>query len=107
MSGGSLDYVFRRVDDAADMVEDRATEPIHKAFAAHLRLVSKALHDLEWVWSCDYGRGDEVEAIRAVIHHDAELKAAIADAEIATEHLSASIAHARAMMAAKVEEVPR
>ena len=31
-----------------------------------LRLVADAMHDVEWVDSCDYGPGDEVSAIRAV-----------------------------------------
>jgi hypothetical protein len=31
-----------------------------------LELVSEAMHDVEWVDSCDYGPGDELAAIRAV-----------------------------------------
>ena len=62
MSGGSYDYICYRVYDAADAILDNT--PLRKAFVAHLRLVAKALHDLEWVDSADYARGDEEESIR-------------------------------------------
>jgi len=83
MSGGSLDYVCYKLDDAVDSIEKRATTPLHKAFAAHLKDVSKALHDLEWVFSGDYSDGDEVEAIRKVVNKEMELDAATKQAEIA------------------------
>ena len=67
MSGGSLEYAYSRVEDVAEMIAGRAELPEHRAFAVHLHKVAKALHDLEWVWSCDYARGDELEAIRAVV----------------------------------------
>ena len=87
MSGGSLDYVFYKLDDAVDSIEKRATTVLQKAFAAHLRDVSKALHDLEWVYSCDYSDGDEVEAIRKVVNKEMELEAATNDAKIALKQL--------------------
>lgn len=87
MSGGSLDYVCYRLDDAVDSIEKRATTPLQKAFAAHLRDVSKALHDLEWVYSCDYSDGDEVEAIRKVVNKEMELNAATEQANIALKEL--------------------
>ena len=61
--GGSMDYLYRKVMDA-EFDEDT---PERKAFAAHLKLVAKALHDIEWVDSCDYGPGDENESIRACL----------------------------------------
>ena len=68
MSGGALDYAFRRVGSAADLIRehDNATT-LHKAFAEHLSLVADALHDLEWELSDDYGKGDADKAIRAVL----------------------------------------
>jgi len=87
MSGGSLDYVCYRLDDAIDTIERRATTTLHKAFAAHLRDVSKALHDLEWVYSCDYSEGQEVESLRKVINKEMELKAATEQAEFALKQL--------------------
>lgn len=75
MSGGSLDYLYSRVNDAADLIA-YSGEPLRCAFAEHLRKVAKALHDIEWVMSCDYGPGDDADAIRACIAPDAELAAA-------------------------------
>jgi hypothetical protein len=87
MSGGSLNYVYSSVDSAARDVKFRAETPLHHAFATHLLKVAKALHDLEWVWSGDYGPGDEVEAIRAVLGEGAELEAATERAEKALADL--------------------
>ena len=83
MSGGSLDYICYKLDDVIDTVESRAKTVLQKAFAAHLRDVSKALHDLEWVYSCDYSDGDEVAALRKVVNKQMELEAATKQAEIA------------------------
>jgi hypothetical protein len=101
MSGGSYDYLYSRVRDAADQIDTTAREghpgdpdpvssrvysreragwlPHDEAlavlarvdadrqwFAGLLRVVADALHAVEWVDSCDYGPGDEVESIDAV-----------------------------------------
>lgn len=87
MSGGSLDYVCYRVDDAVDTIEKRATTPLHKAFAQHLRDISKALHDLEWVFSGDYCEGQEVESLKKVVNKQMELEAATNDARTALKQL--------------------
>ena len=68
MSGGSLDYVYRNVADAAKNILERSQNPLHRAFAKHLIKVSKALHDLEWVYSGDCSEPDEEDAICAVLH---------------------------------------
>lgn len=67
MSGGSLNYVYCRVADAASEIRDRSNDPLHLAFADHLELVAKALHDIEWLYSCDYGPGQERESIGKVV----------------------------------------
>ena len=67
MSGGSLNYVYSQVEYAASEIAIRATCLEHKAFAKHLLLVAKALHDVEWVLSGDFGLGDEKAAIQAVL----------------------------------------
>jgi len=87
MSGGSLDYVCYKLDDAIEVIERRATTVLQTAFAVHLKDVSKALHDLEWVYSCDYSDGDEVEALRKVVNKEMELEAATNDARIALKQL--------------------
>ncbi|NIR76759.1 MAG: hypothetical protein GWN53_17160 [Gammaproteobacteria bacterium] len=75
MSGGSLNYVYQDVERVADTIQRRADTPLQRAFAQHLNRVATALHDLEWVWSCDYAPGDEVEAILAVLHPDERVEA--------------------------------
>ena len=87
MSGGSLDYVCYKVDDAIDTIEKRATTVLQKAFAKHLKDVANALHDLEWVYSGDYSEGQEVESLRKVINKEMELKAATEQAEFALKQL--------------------
>ena len=82
MSGGSLDYVCYKLDDAIEVIERRATTVLQTAFAVHLKDVSKALHDLEWVFSGDYSDGDEVEALRKVVNKEMELDAATKQAGI-------------------------
>ena len=64
MSGGSMNYLYRRLEEGATFEADT---PERIAFAAHLKLVVKALHDIELVDSADYGPGDENEAIRAYL----------------------------------------
>ena len=87
MSGGSLDYVCYKLDDVIEVIERRATTVLQKAFAKHLKDVAKALHDLEWVFSGDYGDGDDVEALRKVVNKEMELEAATNDARIALKQL--------------------
>lgn len=107
MSGGSYDYIHRRVRVAATEIRSRTErngrveavvikvrlwEPASRAVLeyhgeearricaqidAHrlwladlLELVAQALHDVEWVDSADYGPGDEVAAIRALMRPD-------------------------------------
>ena len=87
MSGGSLEYAYSKLSYIADDVERLATTPLQKAFVKHLRDVSKALHDLEWVFSGDYGDGDEVESLKKVVNKQMELEAATNDARIALKQL--------------------
>lgn len=68
MSGGSYDYVYRHVEEAAHEVERRHPHsPLHVAFATHLKAVAAAMHDLERVDSCDSSEGAEVAAVTAVL----------------------------------------
>jgi uncharacterized cysteine cluster protein YcgN (CxxCxxCC family) len=61
MSGGSYDYVFGRIADIE--LRDTAENPRRATFQKLLKLVAKAMHDIEWVDSCDYGDGGENQAI--------------------------------------------
>lgn len=68
MSGGSYDYLCFKIDEAANRLtsySDHSDTYHRQKFAELLKLVGKAMHDIEWVDSCDCGPGDEVEAIEA------------------------------------------
>ncbi len=97
MSGGSMNYVYRHLEDA----EFHTRTPERAAFAKHLKLVAEALHDIEWVDSLDYGPGDEVAAIRACIGDGAVLEAAIERAQQAINELRAELERAGQIAEAK------
>ena len=65
-----MDYLYSKIEWFADFEENT---PKRKAFAEHLKLIVKALHDIEWVDSGDYAPGDENEAIMAVLKGVAEM----------------------------------
>jgi hypothetical protein len=81
MSGGSLGYLYTRVEDAAEEVRGRARTALQRAFAEHLHKVAKALHDVEWLYSGDYGEGDEVAALEAVITPEFRLDCLVKEAD--------------------------
>lgn len=85
MSGGSLNYAYHKVEDIADMVERQAKTALHKAFAKHLRNISTALHDLEWVLSYDYSEGSEIEALEKVVPKEIFLQSSIEEAQEAVQ----------------------
>lgn len=95
MSGGSWNYLHQDIEDAArrlvhgahsSCVEERV------ALGRLLEKVARAMHDIEWVDSCDYGKGDEREAILACV---GSLDAA---AEAAADRLAAEIDRAQAIL---------
>lgn len=97
MSGGSHDYAYNRVADMANCLDHLGQSPLRRAFAEHLRLVSKAMHDVEWVDSCDYSPGGDDDAIRAVLGAAApllELAVLIKDAEAARAALDEALKRA-------------
>lgn len=62
MSGGSWDYVFSKFEDVAGSLQaDGRAE--RRALGRLVLKVAKAMHDIEWVDSGDYGAGDERKAI--------------------------------------------
>lgn|SRR3990167_787225 len=63
MSGGRYDYAYRKVEDFADDLRrdggcDATSKEIRNAFAAHCRLVARAMKAIEWN---DSGDGDDNE----------------------------------------------
>lgn len=66
MCGGSWNYLYYDIDDAADsLIQDG--DPLRKAFGNKMKLIAAAMHDIEWVDSGDYGNGEEVEAIEKAL----------------------------------------
>jgi hypothetical protein len=74
MSGGSLDYVYFKVEEAAAEIGKRTSvsdvyhkNPLYAAFVEHLLVVSLALREVEYVLSGDNGEGDADVAIRLAL----------------------------------------
>jgi hypothetical protein len=88
MSGGAMNYIYSRLEYEATFTTDT---PERRAFAKHLKLVVKALHDIEWVDSGDYGPGDETAAIRACLGDAVMLSTVLEMAKEAVATLQAEI----------------
>lgn len=84
MSGGELDYLYSKVENAADAIE--ANTPERRAFVKHLYAVSAALKAIEWNMSGD-GDPDELELILACIQPQDVLVAAVETAKEAAREL--------------------
>lgn len=70
MSGGSMNYAYRQVEEAESSIS--AFNPRRVAFKKLLLKVAQALHDIEWVDSGDCGPGDEDHAIDACLKFDVQ-----------------------------------
>jgi len=66
MSGGSMSYIYFKVEEAADYIRKTESNQRRLAFSNLLKLCATALHDIEWVDSGDMGTGDENKAIDKV-----------------------------------------
>lgn len=69
MSGGSWEYVYERFEDVAARLRSES-DPRRRALGRVVAKMAKAMHDIEWVDSSDFGKGDEIAAIDAVIRHE-------------------------------------
>ena len=89
MSGGSMDYAFTKVEDAAGLM--RPTTLLRRAFRVHLLNVARALKAIEWNDSGD-GDDEEDQLIRACLPEAvSELRTAIGEAVAAQGLLEKSI----------------
>jgi len=75
MSGGSMEYLYARLEDA----RFDTYSPERKAFRKHIFLVAEALKSIEWNDSGD-GDDDEVSNIMACISKTDVLEAVLEDA---------------------------
>jgi len=71
MSGGSWDYVCYKIGEAADELVN-AKDPLRRALGKKMKPFAQAMHDIEWVDSCDYGTGDDIQAIRDALGEDCD-----------------------------------
>jgi len=86
MSGGSMDYLCYKVEEASFAL----ITPERKAFKKHLHLISKALKAIEWNDSFD-GANDEEELIRKCLGEGVVLDACVEDALRALRELTAEL----------------
>ena len=81
-----MEYLCFKVEqEAVDLM--CSNDPLRAAFGKHLELISKALHDIEWVDDSDMSAGDEYKAIRTCLAEGAELQEAIVMANAAVRRL--------------------
>ena len=73
-----MNYLYSKLE--CDAIFSTHT-PERAAFRKHIAKVAKALHDIEWVDSCDKSPGDENDAIRACLQADAVLWALVEQAK--------------------------
>jgi len=93
MSGGSMDYLFRKVENATF----RTHTPQRRAFLKHLGLVARALKAIEWNDSCDGTGGweyTEESVINDCLNPSDVLAQATKDAERALDDLRTALAQA-------------
>lgn len=66
MSGGSWEYFYSRLDNVADQLIGQE-DPLRILLGHRLKLCAEALHDIEWVDSCDYSKGDDHASIKVAL----------------------------------------
>lgn len=71
MSGGSWDYFYQRLEDIALRL---IREDCHyrRALGAQLSMAAMALHAIEWVDSCDFAKGEDIEPIKKALGESCE-----------------------------------
>ena len=84
MSGGSMNYLFSRIEEAHFAIDT----PERKAFKIHLEKVAKACKAIEWVDSGDSSEGAETAAILECIDRQDILAQLIIEAKMITKQLN-------------------
>ena len=92
MSGGSMDYLSYKIEDAR-FHEDT---PERRAFRTHLQRVAEALHEIEWADSGDTTPGErDTPAILKCVTRADVLDEALRAAQTAWEELDRATKKAR------------
>jgi hypothetical protein len=87
-----MNYLYSKLEYEANFCQNTLER---RAFAKHLELVAKALHDIEWVDSGDSPPGSENEAIRACLGDGAMLKTVVEEAQETLKSLTAELERVR------------
>ena len=67
MSGGHYNYFYSKLHEFASWQSGQKSCPYRDAFRDLLTKCATAAHAIEWVDSCDYSEGDEIEPIKATL----------------------------------------
>jgi hypothetical protein len=90
MSGGSLNYVYEKVDYAADALLSQTNEHF-RALGKFMKKLAPVLHDVEWAISCDYSDDRAEESIKTIISPEFELAHALEEAKATLALLETAI----------------
>ena len=86
MSGGSMDYLSWRVEEA----KFSENTPLRRAFRKHLNLVAACLHSIEWNDSGDGDRSEDARLLEVLGDHS-ELKQLMVEARSAAVLLNEAL----------------
>ena len=90
MSGGSWDYLYSNVHEAADRLISENTSEYRSAFGEHLKEVAVVLKAIEWVDSGDCSHPHDEKAIKAFFGEEADhlaMGVLIEEAKVVVEKL--------------------
>src|SRR5687767_12504646 len=97
MSGGSWNYVFRTFEEVGERLL-LCNQLSRRTLGSLVLRIAKALHDIEWVDSDDFGPGQEEKAIDLALGISRDtmmLEQSLADAKRVLADLQAAIAKAQ------------
>lgn len=68
MSGGGIDFVSYKIEDAARELRENSEDPVHKAFADHLDLVAEACYITDRILASDRSYGEDHPYITSILN---------------------------------------
>lgn len=95
MSGGSYEYLYYKMEDAAHTLMRKDQVAYRIAFGNLMLRCAQAMHDVEWVDSCDKSPGDDEEAIMKCINFSDVLRVTVSEAENMKKELEKLITAAK------------
>lgn len=81
MSGGSYDYLYYKMQEAAETLMGKHQPNYRRAFGELMLKCAKAMHDIEWVDSADKSPGNDQEAIMKCITKNDVLNISVNEAK--------------------------